>query len=314
MAVSGGIFVEQLVEATRRLGHHVDVEVVAQSRGRLDHLLGIPRVRARASAGRYDVVHVHYGMTAPAARFAGPIPRVITLYGSDINVRWKRWMTRSGWGGSSARIYVSRRLAARAGDPAGIVIPNGVDFDRFAPGDRDARRAALGIAPGERVVLFGAAPGQGGKGWDVYSDVVARLQATGHVVRPLVLTEAGQPASRVVDKFDAADVLLFTSRQGTEGSPTVVKEAVAMGLPVVSVDVGDVAEILADVRPSTVVRFPEDDDARRARATLVERLADETAGVLALGTRADGRVGARWLDLATVAERVVDVYRSVIAS
>jgi len=40
--------------------------------------------------------------------------------------------------------------------------------------------------------------------------------------------------------LNASNVLLLTSLH--EGSPTVVKEALACGLPVVSVDVGDVAE------------------------------------------------------------------------
>src|SRR5438046_2452234 len=102
-----GIFVQQLVETLRRQGHHADVEVIAQSRGRLDYLLAAPRVRRLARQGGYEIVHVHFGMTALAARFVGRIPRVISLYGSDINDWWRRWVTRLGWGGSVARIYVS---------------------------------------------------------------------------------------------------------------------------------------------------------------------------------------------------------------
>jgi glycosyltransferase involved in cell wall biosynthesis len=309
-----GLFVEQLVEATRRLGHRVDVEIVAQSRGRLDHFLAAPRVRSRAAAGGYDVVHIHYGMTAPAARFVGSVPRVISLYGSDINVRWRRWMTRAGWGGCAARVYVSRRLAARANDPDPIIIPNGVDFGLFVPGDRQAARLALGASPDERLVLFGGHPGTAVKGWDVFSDVVARLGARGLPVRPVILSEPGQPAARVVEKFDAADLLLFTSRRGSEGSPTVVKEAIAMGLPVVSVDVGDVPDLLSGVVPSAVVTFPDDPDPAKARAALVDRLEERAASILALETRADGRDQTAWLDLDAVAGRVVDVYRSVIRS
>lgn len=309
-----GVFVEQLVEATRRAGHRVDVEVVAQSRGRLDHLLAAPRVHARATTGAYDVVHIHFGMTAPAARFVGSVPRVITLYGSDINVRWKRWMTRIGWGGSSARIYVSRRLAEKAHDPHPIIIPNGVDLGRFKPGDRQAARAAMGAIPGERLVLFGAEPSRTVKGWDVFNDVMASLRARGLSVRPVILSEPGQATDRIVEKLDAADLLLFTSRRGSEGSPTVVKEAIAMGLPVVSVDVGDVADLLSGVSASTVVPFPDDPDPVRARAVLVERLAEHSASILALETRADGREQVGWLDSDAVARRVIGVYRSVIRS
>jgi teichuronic acid biosynthesis glycosyltransferase TuaC len=298
-----GAFVDEQVRALRRLGHEVDVEVVAQSRGKADYLLAGPRVRRRVAAGRYQVVHVHYGLTGLAARFAGPVPRVISLYGSDVNSPRQWRLTRLGWGGCAARIYVSRRLARAAGDPDGEVIPNGVDFSVFRPVERAAARAGLGIGAHEPVVLFGALPTNPVKGYEVYQAVLAALRERGIPARELVLSAPGQPTAALVTKYSAADVLLFTSRAGTEGSPTVVKEAAAVGLPVVSVDVGDVAEILDGVRPSAVVPFTPD---------LVAQLADRTAQVLAAGARSTGRERLAWLDSAAVAQRVVEVYHRVV--
>jgi len=51
---------------------------------------------------------------------------------------------------------------------------------------------------------------------------------------------AGVPNAEVPFWLNASDALLLTSQH--EGSPTIVKEALGCGLPVVSVDVGDVAE------------------------------------------------------------------------
>jgi glycosyltransferase involved in cell wall biosynthesis len=91
----------------------------------------------------------------------------------------------------------------------------------------------------------------------------------------------------------------------------VVKEATAVGLPVVSVDVGDTAEILGSVRPSEVVAFPEPWGTSAARAALVSELADAVADVLAAGTRSDGRGRNAWLDSDRIAERFVEVYGEV---
>src|SRR5712664_1222709 len=55
----------------------------------------------------------------------------------------------------------------------------------------------------------------------------------------------GIPNAEVPVWLNASDVLLLTSMH--EGSPTIVKEALACGLPVVSVDVGDVAERIEGV-------------------------------------------------------------------
>jgi teichuronic acid biosynthesis glycosyltransferase TuaC len=306
-----GVFVAEQVRALRRLGVRVDIEVIAQSRGVKDYLLAARRVRRRARAGRYDLVHVHYGLSALAARFVGA-PRVLSLYGSDINARWQHLLTRLGWGGTAARIYVCHALACTAHDRHGVVVPSGVDFDLFSPVDRAQARAALGLGPDEPVVLFGGEPERTVKGYDVFTDVLLELRGQGIPVRELLLAEPDQARTDVPLKFAAADVLLFTSRKGSEGSPGVVKEANAMGLPVVSVAVGDVAEVLAGVRPSAVVDFPAPWGDPSARAELVRVLADRTAEVLGTRERSNGREETTWLESTRVARQIVGVYHTVL--
>jgi glycosyltransferase involved in cell wall biosynthesis len=308
-----GIFVKEQVEALRRLGHHVDVEVVAQERGKVDYFLGAQRVRRRVRVGGYDVVHIHYGMTAFSARFIPRGPKVLSLYGSDINVWWQRLLTRAGMRGVGGRIYVSENLAVNADDRRhGHVIADGVDFTLFSPGDREAARKALGIGENEKVILFGGHPDNWVKGYDVFSDVLAELRRRGIEVRELVLAAPNQPRDTVPRKFDAADALLFTSRKGSEGSPSVIKEATAMGLPVVSVNVGDAMKLLDGVLPGEVVDFPEPWGTEDARAKLIHLLADRTADALAAGTRSNGRERNRWFDSEQVARQVVEVYRQVM--
>jgi teichuronic acid biosynthesis glycosyltransferase TuaC len=307
-----GIFVKEQVEALRRLGVHVDVEVVAQNRGKADYFLAAQRVRRKVRRGRYDVVHAHYGMSAFSARFAIGVPKVLSLYGSDINVPWQRAFTRFGAKDVAARIYVSQNLADNAGDPAGHVIADGVDFKLFAPGDRSGARARFGIAAGESVILFGGHPANEVKGYDVFSDVLHELRSRGRNVRELLIVGRNQPRSEVPRKFDAADVLLFTSRKGSEGSPSVLKEAAVMGLPIVSVNVGDAAKVLAGVSQSEVVDFPEPWGEDEARAKLIRSLADRTEQVLAAAERSNGRELHASLSSERVAGQIVEVYRKVL--
>jgi len=306
-----GIFVREQVDAVRALGFEVDVEVVAQSRGRADYLLAAPRVRRRVRTGRYDVVHIHYGLAALAARLAGRVPRVLTLHGSDVQVPWQAWCTRAGSGRIAQRIYVSQRLADAARDSTGLVIPGAVDFSLFTPIDRSAAQARLGLDAGRPVVLFGADPRQAPKRYDIFRAVLDRLRACGLPVAELVLAERGLPRSEVPGKFAAADVLLFTSQRGHEGSPTVVKEATVMGLPVVSTDVGDVATILRGIEPSAVVDFPASWGSTRATEELVTALADRTAEILRRPLRSNGRERNGWLAADRIAERLAEVYRRV---
>lgn len=312
-----GIFVRDQVESLRALGVEVDVEIVRSLRGRLDYLWSNARVRRRVAAARrggrpFDLVHVHYGLTLYATLLVA-LPRVVTFYGSDVNSPVERRLSRLVMGGVARRVYVSSRLAATMNDAAADVIPNGVDLSVFTPGDRPAARLRFGVEEHEHRILFGGRPEDGVKGYDVFDDVLRVLRGRGSLVRELILTSPGQPRSDVVAKLAAADCLLFCSRYGSEGSPTVVKEAAAMGLPIVTVDVGDVAEILAGVTPGSVVAFPEPWGSDAARAELVRALAEATAGVLAAGSRSNGRERTGWLDLHRVAERTISLYREVLA-
>jgi glycosyltransferase involved in cell wall biosynthesis len=308
-----GIFVKEQVEALRGLGVEVDVEVVAQSRGRKDYLFAARRIRRRVRTGEYDLVHIHHGMVALACRFIGRTPRVLGLYGHDINWHWQRWITKAGWGGVAVKLYISRRMAVAAGEPDGLVIPNGVDFHLFAPAERSQHRERFGFTDSEHIVLFGGVPSNWVKGYDVFTDVLARLRERGLPVRELILPEAGQSRENVAPKFLAADVLLFTSLKGFEGSPTVVKEATAINLPVVTTDVGDVASVLSGVSPSAVVEYPEPWGSPEAREQLVQQLADRVAEVLLAGTRSNGRQVNAWLSWETIGRSMIDMYRDVIA-
>jgi glycosyltransferase involved in cell wall biosynthesis len=102
--------------------------------------------------------------------------------------------------------------------------------------------------------------------------------------------------------MNACDAMLLTSYH--EGSPNVLKEAMACNLPVVSVPIGDVAE-----RTAGVVGY-------RVRPRDEEQLANALLSTLQDETPCGGReaILRQGLDLASVAERIVDVYHEAQAA
>ena len=307
-----GTFVWDQVQSIRALGHHVDVEVVAQSRGRRDYFLAFQRVRRRVKQGQYDLVHIHFGMTAWAGRFVGSVPRVLTLHGGDVHIWWQRWLTRIGSGGAT-KIYTSRRQALRANDPDALVVTCGVDPDLFVLADQTAARRELGIHHDEPIVLFGSYRANPVKDYPLFAAVLDELRARGLTVHELIVAELNQPRTRVAAKFAAADALLLTSKRGTETGPVVVKEAVLTQLPVVSVDVGDVPDVLDGVTPSVCVPWPEPWGTPAAREQLVTTLADHLEEILVSRARSNGRALSEKIQLAYSARAVEEIYRQVLA-
>ena len=97
------------------------------------------------------------------------------------------------------------------------------------------------------------------------------------------------------------DALLMTSR--TEGSPQVIKEAMACGCPIVSVDVGDVAERVSGVKGCYVVpsREPKDIAAALLQAITFEGRTNGRDRIIEVG-----------LSNEQVAEQLIAIYKSIV--
>ena len=193
-------------------------------------------------------------------------------------------------------------------DPARIeVVPPGVDHDRFAPGDRRAARAALGL--GEAPVLLFVGRIQPLKGVDVAIEALARSRpdaillvvggpsgAGGEAERRrlgALVDELGvgarvrfvapQPHHRLATFYRAADVCLVPSRSESFG--LVALEAAACGTPVVAAAVGGLQTLVEHARTGYLV----DAGDAAAFAACVSALLDDRARAAALGDAATTR-------------------------
>ena len=101
------------------------------------------------------------------------------------------------------------------------------------------------------MILFNAGHDPINKRLDLAQAAFAVAREILPKLRMVVLAGETDPDS-IPLLMNAADCLLVTS--DSEGSPTVVQEALSTNLPVVSVEVGDVPERLRGVQHTRVVR------------------------------------------------------------
>jgi glycosyltransferase involved in cell wall biosynthesis len=247
-----------------------------------------------AARGDYDLVHANYGLTAPAAITQRRLPVVLSLWGSDLmgEYGWlSRWCARR----CDEVVVMSDEMAAELDVPC-HVIPHGIDLDLFAPRETADAKAAVGWDADATHVLFPYSPEREVKDYPRAERVVESVDA--RVSESVVLQYVtGVDHDEMPLYMNAADALLLTSKR--EGSPNVVKEAMACNTPVVSTAVGDVREQLAGVEPSAV---------GESDAALVEHLRT----VLRSDRRSNGRESVRHLDRARLAQRLRSVYESAL--
>lgn len=204
---------------------------------------------------------------------------------------------------SSAAYY--RELYPWLAEKLEIKSTGPVDLERFAalPSKEQARRE-LGIDPLAAVVVFvgrveavknpklllASVRRLGTRLADVWLLVVGRgshLQdlslESQEDSRIKVVLLGEQPYDRVPLILRASDVLALTSQ--VEGSPTVVREALAAGIPVVSTDVGDVRRILVDPGLGTISPSDPEAFARHLEEALTRTPRKGEAAALAFTAR-----------------------------
>jgi teichuronic acid biosynthesis glycosyltransferase TuaC len=166
----------------------------------------------------------------------------------------------------------------------------------FRPMPQAEARARLGLPADRRLVLFAAPPTNPRKRHCLACAAVDRLDPA--LCAELVVATRVSHASMPL-YMSACDAVILTSTH--EGSPNVVKEALACDLPVAAVDVGDVRLRIGDVEGCVVFA----DDRPETLAAGLDR-------VLRRGGRVAGRERVTELDERLLAVRTISVYRKAL--
>jgi glycosyltransferase involved in cell wall biosynthesis len=174
------------------------------------------------------------------------------------------------------------------------VIPDGVDTSRFRPLDRLEARAALGWPQGEPTIISVGRRSPVKRVWLAeQASVLAAREIAG--LRWRAISDVSPDEMPLY--YNAADLLLHAA--ASEGSPNVIKEAMACNLPVLATPAGDIPELLKDVEVSA---------ACEARP---EALAREAVRLLRAGRRSNGRERIAPLALEAATEQTLDCYRAL---
>jgi colanic acid/amylovoran biosynthesis glycosyltransferase len=263
-----------------------------------------------ARSTRPDVVHAHWllpaGLVAVALRVVRRIPFVLTVHGADAYVLrgpLAGILRRVVLSRAAAVVPVSRDIATRLALPLDAAVPMGVDAAaiRHEVGTRapepgrtlfigrlaekkgvDVLIDALAGAPEAKVRVGGDGP------------LRAELEAQARAVAPgaarvVFLGRIGH--EQVMDELARAAVFVIPSKVATdgdqEGTPVVLAEAMAAGVPVLASALGGLAEHVIDGETGMLV--PPDDPA--ALGAALQKLIADPQAAAALGRNGQARLG-----------------------
>ena len=241
-----------------------------------------------------DIIHAHSGFCGFIANLQRNVPVVTTYHGSDINVKVNRLISRFAIHFSAYNIFVSQKLIDLVNAKNKYTcIPCGVDMDQFySIEDKKACREKLHLSQGKKYVLFSK------MFYDPVKNYPLAKQAVDKLNDVELLEFVGYSREESCLLMNACDAVIMTSFM--EGSPQFIKEAMACSCPIVSVDVGDVKEIISGTKACFVTSYNPTD------------VADKLQQALNFGGKTDGRSRIVQFDNNELAKKIINIYNSII--
>ena len=303
-------FIKRQADFLTAAGVDVEVFPFKGAKNPLNYLRAWWQLQSKLRHEQYDLIHAQFGQSGLLA-LPKRLPMVVTFRGSDLlgtvsdrtghHLRASaihQWLSRIVARQSDEVIVVSEHMKEQLHPSVPVhVVPSGIDFSFFKRTDKRVARLRLGLPLDEKLVLFVGRPTQARKRCYLAEKAIEILNRS----TPAKLIVAWRvPHADIPLYMSACDALVFTSMQ--EGSPNVVKEALACDLPVVSVPVGDVGERLKGI-----------DGCELCADERPETIASALGRVLSRNERIAGRESVQELDENVTTAKVINIYKSVLA-
>ena len=286
-------FIVEQVNALQKQG--VDFEFFpVTKRGLAGYLSQVRGLKRAIKVYHPDLIHAHYGLCGLLANIQRRVPVITTYHGSDINNPRVLRLSKIAIKLSKFNIFVSQKNIDTAKVRKNYaLIPCGINLEDYPEMDKAQARKLMGLDPDKKYVLFAGAFDNAVK------NAPLAISAMALVPEAELLELKGYTRSEVATLMNAVDCFLMTSH--TEGSPQVIKEALACGCPIVSVDVGDVKEQIKGVEGCFIALKNKED------------IAGKVKEAFAFVNRTDGRkvILAKCLVNSDIATRIIEIYHTL---
>lgn len=298
-----GIFVKEQVDAISN-GEAVSYKVYAidGKKGLWEYVKSIGEIRSLIKKEKFDLIHIHYGLSGLFLLLGRvKIPTIMTLHGGDIQAEQGKniqvALTKMILRKCDFAITLNERMdtIARKYINRTEIIPCSVNTKLFEPKD-------IAKAKSKAVkVLFPSARTRYVKDFPLYQRTCNVLREKyGLNIDEYYLENLSR--QQVAELFCQMDLLLMTSI--SEGSPQVVKEAMACNLPVVTTNVGDVSVLLEGVANCYVANSRDENElSALAYKSLFKKMNT--------GVSPRERIINLGLDDESIAKRIIRVYYDV---
>ncbi len=286
-------FIHEQVDALRELKMNLSYFLI-KNKGITGYFKSLFELYRRIRNEEFNIIHAHYGLSGLIAVCQRKIPVIITFHGSDVNNKKIRLFSKIASRFSAFNILVEGGFSQKLKlDKNHAIIPCGINLNIFKEKNYAQVRTSLGINSDEKIILFSSFFNNPVKNFALAKKSV---ELSKHKIRLVELKQFTR--EEVSDWMNASDLLLLTSF--SEGSPQVVKEAIACRLPVFSTPVGDVVKLSEYTDGITIIPYD------------AEKIAEEIDLFFLRKSRIQHNEIVEKYDNRIIAKQIKDLYQRIL--
>lgn len=222
-----------------------------------NYLKAAKELRNKIRETKPDIVHAHYGVTAIVVEIVSSVPAVVTFHNGETHHWYVNFISSLFSLMAKHVIYVAQHIHNILFFKAKhySILPCGISLEDCVITPKEEARKKLGWDPAKKYILFG------GGFIDLRKNAPLLKSAVALLNRPDIEVVELWNLNREQCFLYMSACDLFALPTKNEGSPQSLKEAMAIGCPIVATDVADIKHLLGDLQGHYILKNKKGNEA-----------------------------------------------------
>ncbi len=290
-------FITEQGDELVRQGIGVDYFPV-KGKGLIGYMKNLNDLNKKIKSGKYQLIHAHYGLSGALSVLQCKLPVIITFHNGE-TLSFKGNLISSIASLISAyNIYVAQHiydLTFFKNKKKYCVIPCGITLNDITLTPKENAIREMKLPVNKTNILFGGSFSNLRKNYPLAKEAIEFLEKKDNIN---LIELKGFSREQVTMLLCGCDLLLLPTK--SEGSPQIIKEAMACNCPIVATNVADIAEITANTQGCFITGFEPSEVARAID------------NAINFNKRTDGRSKMSKYENSVIVGEIIEIYKKVV--
>lgn len=268
-----------------------------KGKGLMGYLKNLKALKKKILTDNYQIVHAHYGLSGALAVLQRKVPVIITFHNGETLTIIGNVISSIASLFSDFNIYVAKHiydLTYFKRKNKSAVIPCGINLKELKIIPKEEAKKLMNLPDNKINILFGGNFANLRKNYPLAKEAINILP---HKNINLIELK-GFSREQVTNLLCGCDLMLLPTK--SEGSPQIVKEAMACNCPVVASNVADISDIFAETQGCFLTDFDS------------SNLAEAILKAINYKGRTNGREKMEKYDNSKIVKEIVEIYNRLI--